>query len=120
MSFPTITFKHTNTDVDEQLETLVETKFDPLEKYLGDETAVLCEVEFERETAHNSGNHFRVEANLSLAGKLYRAVAKEQSFEEAIDTVRDELDKELRRAHKKHDTMVRRGGRAIKRMMRLQ
>lgn len=118
MTFPTINFKATNTEIDSRLETLLETKFQSLQKFIGDETDVLCEVEFAKETNHQSGRFFRVEANLTVAGKLYRAEATEHSFEEAVDEVRDELDKELRRANKKHDTLVRRGGQAIKRMMR--
>lgn len=119
MTFPTINFKATNTELDAKLETLLETKFQSLQKYIGDETDVLCEVEFEKETAHQSGRFFRVEANLTVAGKLYRAEATEHSFEEAIDEVRSELDKALRRSIKKQDTLVKKGGRAIKRMMRM-
>ena len=118
MSFPTIQFKATNTELDDQLTTLVEQKFSSLSKFVGGETDVHCEVEFELETAHQSGKHFRLEANLTLKGRLYRAEATEESFEKAIDEVRSELDKELSRANDKHDTMVRKGGRAIKEMMR--
>ena len=119
MSFPTINYKATNTELDEKLQTLVDQKFSSLEKFTGDETDVKCDVEFEKETASQSGRVHRVEANLWLAGKLYRAEASEISFEEAIDEVRAELDKEMRRANKKRDTLVRRGGRAIKEMLRM-
>ena len=120
MTLPMIQYKATNTELDEGLQTLMELKFQSLEKYIGDETAVKCEVEFEKETAHQSGKHFRVEVNFSLGGRFYRAEAAENSFEEAIDEVRAELDKLLRRDNKKHDTLVRRGGRAIKKMMRME
>jgi len=118
MAFPTIQFKATNVVLEDRLTTLVEQKFSSLSKYVGDETDVHCEVEFEKETAHQSGNHFRVEANLSLKGKLYRAVASEENFEKAIDEVRDELDKELRRASGKREALIKKGGRALKNMLR--
>lgn len=118
MSFPEINFKATNTEIGGGLKDLVAQKFEGLEKYVGDETDTKCEVEFEKETAHQSGNFFRVEANLWLAGRLYRAEASEASFEMAIDEVRNELDKELRRAGDKQNTLMKRGGRAIKKMMR--
>jgi len=118
MSLPMIQFKATNTDLEMSLQDLVETKFQSLDKFIGDETDVRIEVEFVKETAHQSGKHFRVNSNLHLHGHLYRAEATELSFEEAVDEVRAELDKELRRANKKRETMVKRGGRALKRMMR--
>lgn len=117
MSFPIINFKATNTELDQRLQTLVDQKFSSLEKFIGDETDVKCDVEFEKVTASQSGKVFRLETNLWLAGTMYRAEATEQSFEEAIDEVRNELDKELRRANDKHDTLVKKGGRAIKEMM---
>ena len=118
MAFPTIQFKATNTELNDTLTTLVEQKFETLDKYIGDETDVRCEVEFEKETAHQSGNFFRVEANLTIHGKLYRSSASEESFEKAIDTVRNELDKEVRRASSKRETLIKKGGRMFKDMMR--
>lgn len=117
MSFPTINFKATNTEVDEKLQELVEQKFTTLKKHIGDESDVKCDVEFEKETAQHSGKIFRVEANLWLAGTLYRAEASEESFEMAIDEVQAELDKELRRSNDKHATLVKQGGREIKKMI---
>ena len=118
MAFPTIQYKATNTALDERLTVLVNQKFESLAKYVGDETDVKCEVEFEKETAQNSGNIFRVEANFFLAGKLYRAEASELNFEKSIDKVRAELDKELRRSRNKHETLIKKGGRKIKEMLK--
>ena len=111
-----INFKVTNAEVSDGLKDLLEQKLQTLEKFLGDAPAV-CDAEFEKETAHQSGDVFRVEVNLEVNGKLYRADATLGSFEQAIDEVRDELDKELRRANDKRDTMMKRGGRALKKML---
>lgn len=118
MQFPTIQFKATNTELDQKLTDLVEQKFTSLEKYLGDALDIHCEVEFEKETAHNSGKFFRVESNLTVGGKLFRAEASEESFEKAIDEVRDELDKSLRRTNSKRETLIKKGGKALKDMLR--
>ncbi len=118
MAFPTIQFKATNTELDERLTTLVEQKFETLAKFIGDETDVRCEVEFVKETAHQSGSHYLIEVNLWVKGKLHRAEATEESFEQSIDEVRSELDRELRRASGKREAMVKKGSRAIKQMMR--
>lgn len=117
MSLSITNFKATNTEVDEALQELLTQKFQSLTKYIGDESDVKCEVEFEKVTHSQSGNVHRVETNLWLAGTLYRAEATEGAFEKAIDEVRDELDKELRRAHKKRDDLAKEGGRKIKEMM---
>jgi len=59
----------------------------------------------------------RVEVNLMVDGALFRADATENSFELAIDEVRNELDKELRRAKDKQVTMDKSAGRAAKEQM---
>lgn len=117
MSFPTITFKQTNVTVDEQLVSLLEQKLVTLEKFIG-EAPSLCEAEFEKVTHHQNGDVHRVEVNLQVNGKLYRAEATEDSFEKAIDEVRSELDKELGRARDKEDTLLKKGGRKIKELLR--
>ena len=118
MTFPIINYKTTNAEVSSELKTLLEAKFTSLEKYLGDETDVQCDVEFEQVAPQQSGKIYRVEANLWLKGTMYRADATEDQFEKAIDEVRAELDKELRRATKKRHSLLKRGGRKLKDMMR--
>lgn len=117
MAFPIINFKKTNVDVPNGLLNLIEQKLHTLEKYIG-EAPVVCDVEFERVSTQQQGDVFRIEVNLAVNGKLYRAEATEDSFEKAIDEVRDELDKELRRSRDKEGTLLRRGGRKIKDMLR--
>jgi ribosomal subunit interface protein len=117
MTFPTITFKYHNND-SHHLEKIVSQKFATLEKYLGDETDIKCAVEFEKVAPRQSGKVYRVEANLWVAGALYHAEETSDSFEKAIDEVRDEIDQEMRRANDKKDSLFKRGGRKLKEMMR--
>ena len=118
MTFPTPNYKTTNANVTDALQALMEQKLAPLQKYLGEETDVICDVEFEKVAPSENGPVHRVEVNLKVAGALYRAEATLESFEAAIDEVRDELDKELRRNHKKGGTLLKKGGRKAKEMMR--
>lgn len=118
MSFPTIQFKATQVTVADSLKVLVTQKLQSLDRYVGNESDVRCEVEFERVAPHQNGAIFRIEANVWLAGTLYRAEATEESFEKAVDVVRGELDRELRRARTKHDSLVKKGGRKLKDMLR--
>ncbi len=118
MSLPIINFKFTNTDVNENLQDIVTSKFQSLEHFIGSETDVTIDVEFEKEADQQSGKVFRVECNWKLHGELFRADASELNFEAAIDEVQAELDKELRRANDKRHTLIKKGGREIKEMMR--
>jgi ribosomal subunit interface protein len=118
MTLPTIKYKATNTELQNHLMNLVEEKFTTLDKYIGEETDVSLEVEFKKEAPHQNGDVYRFEANLWLRGKLYRADAVESNFEKAIAHVRDGLDTELLRHHKKSESLVRRGGRKIKEILR--
>lgn len=117
MSIQNIQYKATNVEMKPEWQELLEVKFSSLDKYLGDQSSVRCEIEFEKAAQQKSGNVHRVEANLIVAGALYRADATEASFEIAIDEVRAELDKELRRARTKKESLYRKGKRAIKNMM---
>ncbi len=118
MTFPTVNFKTTNVELEDKLLELLEDKLQSLNKYLGTETDVVCEAEFEKIAASEKGRVHRLEVNLQVAGTVYRAEATEDNFEKAIDEVRNELDKELRRANRKRDTLFKKGGRKIKEMMR--
>ena len=118
MSLPIINYKHKNTEPDIELQELFERKLQSLEKYLGENTDLKIEVEFEHQPGHHDGKLFRLEANVWNDGVLFRADESAQSFELAIDEVRNELDKELRRHRKKKESMYRKGKRAIKNLMK--
>ena len=118
MAFPMIQFKATNTELIGELQDILEMKLHSLEKYLGDETNLKCEAEFEKVTTQTSGPIYRVDVNLYVGGKMFRAESTEVSFEEAIDEVRNELDKELRRSNKKRETLFKKGGRKIKEILK--
>jgi ribosomal subunit interface protein len=118
MAIQNITFKHTNSNTDSRIDAFVTQKLSVLEKYVGDETDIRVEVEFEKVTPQKTGNVSRVEVNVWASGTLYRAEAVGQTYEAAVDMVRDELAQEMRKAHKKRNSLIRRGGRKIKEMMR--
>jgi ribosomal subunit interface protein len=118
MSFPQITFKHTQTPVVYHLQDLITQKFQSLERYVGGKTDARCEVEFAKVAPHKNGAIYRTEVNLFIDGTLYRVEATEESFEKAIDSVRSELDTELGRARTKRVSLFRQGARKMKDMMR--
>lgn len=119
MAFP-ITHIKSSGDIEltDALDTLVREKLGTLEKFIGDETDVTCDVELEKITGSHSGNIFRAEANLYLRGKLFRSEATTDQIEKSIDEVREELYQELERANDKSQTMMKKGGAVIKDMLR--
>lgn len=114
MTFPSIIFKKTNTEVDNKLFELIEKKLEVLDKYIGDETDVKCEVEFEKLTNQQTGEIYRVEVNFWLKGNLYRAEAVRENFSAGIDVVRNDLDRELEKKTDKKQTLQRKGEQKIK------
>ncbi len=117
MTFPTINFKFNDLAEAQALADVVEQKCTTLEKYIHDHQAVTCDVEFEKVAPQQNGQVHRVEANLQVDGTLFRAVATEESFEKAIDEVREELDRELRKAKERQETLMKQGGREAKAQM---
>lgn len=119
MTFPQITVKATNVELTNGLSSLIDQKFMPLGKLIPDgATDATCRIEVEKLTEHQSGKVYRVEVNLFVRGRLYRTEATEELVEKAIDEARDELKRELEHVQGKHHSLVRRGARALKSMLR--
>ncbi len=113
-----IIFKHTNINPESKLQAYVTEKLSALNKFHREGGEVMIEVEFEKVTHHKTGNVCRVETNINLNGKLYRAEATESTFEAATDKIKDELTTELRKDQGKRMGMFRQGARKLKEMMR--
>lgn len=96
----------------------VHEKLQVIEKFLapqGDQQ-ILAEVEVALDSRHHSkGDVYRAEVNATMDGTVYRASAKAASVAAAIDAVKDEISKVIRRSQSKKDALFKRGGRAIKR-----
>lgn len=117
MTFQNITFKHTNSATDSSINDFVSQKLSTLLKYVSEGQTVTAEVEFEKVAAHKSGPICRVEVNVTVGGTLYRAENTAETFEAAVDIVRDLLDQMMSKAHRKRNSMFRKGGRLFKQMI---
>lgn len=117
-----IIIKATNTKLSPNIDQYIEEKIGGLEKFLKQFNPELVEVRVEigmvtRDQRH--GKIFRAEVNLSIDGKLLRAVETGESLQAAIDLVRDELAREIRQYKDKQLTMFIRGARSWKKFWRL-
>ena len=112
-----VNFNYNNHAEAQALTKITEQKLGSLKKFIADNQSVICDAEFDKVAANNKGSIFHFAVNLQLEGELYRADATEESFEAAVDEVRDELDKKLRRTKSRKDTLGKRAGRAMKRLI---
>jgi ribosomal subunit interface protein len=114
MTFPAINFKFNDLPEAQALRSVVEQKCATLGKYLNDAGSIVCDFEFSKIAPRQHGQIYHTEANVAVDGMLYRAEATEESFEKAIDKIRDELDRELRVAKERQNTRLVQGGRKVK------
>lgn len=113
--------KTTNLDLTPEVSSQVHDKFSVIEKYLevGGDKEILAEVELGLISKHHKkGDVYRGEINVSSDGNFYRAVSKKSSINEAIDELKDEIVKVIKRKTNKKDSLFRKGGRLVKKMLR--
>ena len=115
-----ITIKATHHQLTDGMRTFIEEKFSALDRLsTGSITpaTLACEIEQSLSTTR-AGAKYRAEGNLNIDGKLFRAEAENETLEGAIDSVRDGLMRELRQVRGKKRELVKRGGAALKRILR--
>ena len=97
--------------------TFIEEKLSGLQKFAGDSERPLLAVEIEESLELvRAGAKCRAEGNLTINGKTFRAEAKGETLEEAVDELRDQLAAELRHSRGKTRGLLKRGGARLKRM----
>ena len=115
-----ITIKTTHHELNLATRELIEEKFSALERLIGNFgslATLACEIE-ESIAVERAGAKYRAEGNLSVDGNLFRAEATGNTLEGAIDRVRDDIMRELRHTRGKERGLLKRGGAALKRMLR--
>lgn len=102
-----ITIKGTNIKLSDSIYDYIEKKLNPLEKFA---PTMECWVEVERmRKGDRSGDVFRAEAQIKLPrASGVRAESKNSDLLQAIDTVKDELQRQLKRYKEKQITQRRR------------
>ncbi|MDP1629745.1 MAG: ribosome-associated translation inhibitor RaiA [bacterium] len=84
-------------------------------KRLDEKGAAEIFVEIARTSRHHKqGDIFRAEADLRLPGKVLRAEAEEWNIRVAIDQVKDELQREIKKYKERQATKFKKGARKIK------
>ena len=95
-----------------------EKRFMSLSKFINNADAT-CVVELTMETKHHSsGNICKAEASIDPNGDMVYAVTENTNFEQAIDELRDEMERILSSRKERKITLFRRGSQKIKAMIK--
>jgi ribosomal subunit interface protein len=118
-----ITIKATNLELTPEIRNYLNEKIGGLEKFKeGLNGSVIARAEVGTTTAHHQqGKIFRAEVNLNVPKgnqKVLRAVAERENLFEAIDEVKDKLQRELKKYRGGIIARQRRGARLLKRLAR--
>ncbi len=115
-----ITIKATKYRLSPETEALIEEKLTAPLRLLGEEgDRALLEIEIEEAPPEGrSSEPCRLVARLTINGNVFHAEAVKPSPESAADRVRSELEAEIRRSRGRTRRLWRRGGAALKRMLR--
>lgn len=95
-----IDIKATHIELTDAILGYVEEKLGVLDHFFGEEVPehVSINVEIGKSSQHHhSGPFFYAEANLHLAGEVFRATADHEDLYAAVDVVKDELSEQIRR-----------------------
>ncbi|MEX0924622.1 MAG: ribosome-associated translation inhibitor RaiA [Candidatus Paceibacterota bacterium] len=111
----------TNIDLSDAITNYLEKKLSRVSEKLVDpnDESAMCDVDLGRTTEHHkTGEVYRAEFNLHIAGKDLYAEAEEIDLYAAIDEARDDLERQLKSHQKKQTTLLRKGGKKLKEMLR--
>ena len=115
-----IAIKETRYKLSPEDEAIIEKKLVAPLRLLGDTADnALLEIEIEKAPPEGrSSEPYRLVARLKKDGKTYHAEAVKPSPESAADRVRATLEAEIRHSNGRARRLVRRGGEAVKRILR--
>ncbi len=115
-----IHIKTTNLTMTPEIKDYFDKKMESLDRLIDpSDTSVSCQVELGRTSNHHkAGDVFRAEINLMKDGKQFRAVSEQETLMAAMDEAKDEILAEFKGYKSKQQTMMRKGGAAIKYMMK--
>jgi len=115
-----ISYKTKDMSMTRAIEDYADKKFSAMDRFIDqNDQSVLCEVELGKTTRHHkSGDFFRAEINLHIAGKDLYAASEKEDLYFAIDEVKDEIIQQITSHRNKTTTLMRKGALQIKNMVR--
>jgi len=115
-----INIKTTNIELTDSIRDYLDKKMAQVEKFIQtSQTVPIVDIEIGRTTrGKNSANDlYKSEINIEINGQLYRYVAEAPELYAAIDKMKDEIVREIRKNKEKQRHFFRRGALKMKRMI---
>jgi putative sigma-54 modulation protein len=115
-----LNIKTTSTSLTPAIREYFEKKIQALNKLIDlEQDNVLIQAELGKTSKHHrSGEFFKAEVNVNVAGTTYRAESEKEDLYEAIDEVKDRLMHEIKTSKDKHTSSVRKGSQKIKNILK--
>ncbi len=112
--------KSTNIELTDAISSFVDSRVRALEKFVApDDSSASVDIEVGKTTGHhNKGDIFKAEFNFQMGGKNFRVVDENTDLYAAIDKAKEEMIKTLRRNKGRQQTLFKRGGATIKRLLK--
>ena len=112
-----INLKTKNIELTPQIKDYTQKRLNYFDKFVKkiDPKAVICDVELEKIVSdQRKGDIFRAEINLEIAGNFYRGEEKSENIFSAVDMVKDQVVREVKRDKERRVDLMRRGARSIR------
>jgi ribosomal subunit interface protein len=106
-------------EISEETKKYIETKILSLQNLLPNDEDNFCDFRIGKNSgSHKKGKIYFAEASIKTSQKNYGARSESENLNEAIDTLKDELAKKIRRYKGKKISMMKKGGRLVKNFLR--
>ena len=108
-----------NLDMTPEIQSYLEKRLSVLDKFLSEDKETNAHVILAKESNHHRhGDIFSAEITMHVKGQHMFAKSEQESLYAAIDIMKDEIARSLKQNKNKKDTMLKRGGRTVKAMLK--
>lgn len=116
-----IKIRGTNLEVTDEIKDYLYDRLEDVDRFLANTAGTKeAEVELERTTEHHeSGNIFRAEIMIDLKGEVLRAESEKEDIHTAIDDIKEEISRLVKKYKEKKQTKDRDKSRWFKKILRL-
>lgn len=116
-----IKIKGTNLELTSQVRDYLQQRLEDIDKFLANVGGTQeAEIELAKTTDHHQqGRIYKAEIMISLKGELLRAESKKENIYQAIDDVKDDITREIKKYKEKKSTQSRKKARLFKKIMRI-
>lgn len=110
--------KTTNIEAGDDLQEYLAKKLIKLEQFVDeDDTTVQADIELEKRSGQQTGQIYRAEINLKIAGSYLRSEEKADDIRDAIAAMQESIIRKLRKTKEKRRGRIRSGARRMKQMI---